>query len=214
VDSLSIDLDVPYFKQAMIGSCGPACLLMVMKYHRPNLKLDRVSEFRVWIFAQLFPFGMTDVFGLAGFAAGRQFKASVIKEERKFELFFNHGRFAWIFTNILVPFFRFNYERIKSKAIKKGVKHHYKKIDFETIEYYVKKKIPPIVMVEQTEYISDKNYPDGILHWVVVTGFNSEKVKINDPDIGPLVIPKTDFIKSINLTKKFNTDKRLVIIEK
>jgi len=214
MDSLSIDLDVPYFKQAMIGSCGPACLLMVMKHHRPNLKFDRVSEFKVWMFAQLFPFGMTDAFGLAGFAAGRQFKASVIKEDIKFELFFNYGRFTWLFTNILVPSFRFNYERIKSKAIKKGVKYHYKEIDIETIKYYVKKKIPTIVMVDQTGYISDKDYPDGVLHWVVVTGFNSDKAKINDPDIGPLTIPKTDFIKSIDLMKIFKTDRRLVIIEK
>ncbi len=209
--NLPINLDVPIFRQTMLGSCGPACLLMVLKYHNPNLKINRILEFRAWIFAQLFPFGMTDAFGLAGFAVGRQFDAMVIKEKKEFDIYFKIDYLSWIANKIMIPFFRLNYERIRKNTLRMGVIEKYKKIDLDTILDYVKKKKPPIVMVDQTKYNSESNYSEGILHWVVVTGFSSNKIKINDPDIGPLIIPKEDFKKSIDL-KNFRTDKRIVII--
>ncbi|MFC1755283.1 hypothetical protein ACFL96_18160 [Thermoproteota archaeon] len=71
------------------------------------------------------------------------------------------------------------------------------------IEDYVKKKKAPIVMVDQTGHISDSNYSEDILHWIVVTGFSLDEIKLNDPDMGQLIIPKVDFRKSIDLKKNF-----------
>ncbi|MFC1755282.1 hypothetical protein ACFL96_18155, partial [Thermoproteota archaeon] len=46
--NLSINLDVPMFRQIMNrGRCGPACLLMVLKYLNPDMEINRLLEFRV-----------------------------------------------------------------------------------------------------------------------------------------------------------------------
>lgn len=210
--NLSTNLDVPIFNQIMLGSCGPACLLMVLKYHNPDLKINRLMEFKAWMFAQLFPFGMTDAFGLAGFAAEKQFEALVIKEKKGFDLYFESNYFLKFIYKLMILFFRFNYERIRVKSMRMGVIEEYKNIDLKMIEDYVTEKKPPIVMVDQTGYMNDTYYSEGILHWVVVTGFSSDKITINDPDMGKLTISKVDFIKAIDLKKNFRTDKRLVII--
>lgn len=211
--NFSINLDVPMFRQTMIGSCGPACLLMVLKYLNPDMKINRLLEFRAWMFAQLFPFGMTDAFGLAGFATGKQFEAMVIKEKKGFDLHYQTDYFSWFISKIMMPFLRFNYERIRVKAVRIGVIEEYKRIDLEMIEDFVMKKKPPIIMVDQTGYISNSNYNEGVLHWVVVTGFTLDEIKLNDPDMGQLIIPKEDFRKAIDLKKNFKTDKRLLIID-
>ncbi len=206
-------LCVPYFKQTVIGSCGPACLMMVLKYHRPELEVNRFLEFRAWMHSQLFPFGMTDAQGLAGFAVARRFKALVIKEKRGFDISFDIRYLGWFLTNFMLPFVRFNYERVRTGALSTGVKEFYEKIDIDTIEHFVQNKKPPIVMVDQTGYAPDDNYQNGVLHWVVVTGFSSEAVTMNDPDIGPMTVPKVDFVKALDLQRNFGTDRRIVIID-
>ncbi|MFQ6134395.1 MAG: peptidase C39 family protein [Nitrososphaerales archaeon] len=207
-------LDVPYFKQTTIGSCGPACLMMVLKYHRPEVKVNRILEFRAWMHAQLFPLGMTDAFGLAEFAATRRFGALVIKEEKRFNVSFDYGYISWFFTIFMLPVLRFNYDRIRTNALSRGVTEFYEKVDIDTIERFVQDKKPPIVMVDQTGYAPDDDYQNGMLHWVVVTGFDSETVKINDPDLGPLAVPKVDFVKALDLLRRnFETDRRIVVID-
>ncbi len=208
-----IELDVPYFKQTVIGSCGPASLMMVLKHHRPEIKISRTLEFRAWMYSQLFPLGMTDAFGLAGFAATRRLEALVIKEQRGFDISFNYGYIGWLFNVFMLPVLKFNYDRIRTNALNRGVKEFYEKVDINMIEHFVQNKKPPIVMVDQTGYAPDDNYQDGVLHWVVVTGFDSETVKMNDPDLGPMVVPKVDFEKALDLRRNFETDRRIVIID-
>ncbi len=207
-----VELDVPYFKQAVIGSCGPASLMMVLKYYQPDLNLSRFLELRAWSYASLFPFGMTDAHGLAGYAAKRGLNALVLKEEQRFDLRFEYGPLSWFFNGITVPLMRFNYNRIRKKALKHGVEERYVKIEVNSIEELVRAGRPPIVMVDQIGYAPDENWKDGVLHWVVVTGFDSNNIKINDPDIGPTTVPKADFEKSLDLRRNFHTDRRVVVI--
>lgn len=186
--------------------------MMVLKYHKPELEVNRVLEFKAWIYAQLFPFGMTDAFGLAGFAAGKEFGALVVKEEKEMNLTVRDGAMKRL-VNAMLPIFRFNYDRIRADALRRGVKEIHSKISVETIERFVEDGRPPIVMVDQTGYAPSDDYRYGILHWVVVTGFNTESVKINDPDIGPsIVVSKPDFEKSLDLRRNFGTDRRIVVV--
>ncbi|MCL4437332.1 MAG: peptidase C39 family protein [Thaumarchaeota archaeon] len=207
-----VELNVPYFKQVVIGSCGPASLLMVLKYHQPDLKLSRLLEIRAWSYASLFPFGMTDAHGLAGYAVKRGLNAIVLKEEQRFNLSFEYGPLGWFFNGITIPLLRFNYNRIRKKALKLGVEERCIKIDIGTIEELIRMGRPPIVMVDQIGYAPDDNWKDGVLHWVVVTGFDSNSIKINDPDIGPTTVPKADFEKSLDLQRNFRTDRRVVVV--
>jgi ABC-type bacteriocin/lantibiotic exporter with double-glycine peptidase domain len=207
-----VELSVPYYKQAVIGSCGPAALMMVLKYYQPDLKLSRFTELSAWNYASLFPFSMTDAHGLAGYAVKRGLNALVLKEEQKFDLRFEYGPLGWFFNGLTIPLLRFNYNRIRKKVLKLGVEERYVKIDISTVEELIRMGRPPIVMVDQIGYAPDDNWKDGVLHWVVVTGFDSSTVKLNDPDIGPITVSKPDFEKSLDLQSNFRTDRRIVVV--
>jgi len=43
-----LKFNVPYYAQSSDFSCGPACVLMVMKHFNPNLHLTRALEYEVW----------------------------------------------------------------------------------------------------------------------------------------------------------------------
>ncbi len=43
-----ICLPVPYYAQTLEFTCGPAYLMMAMKYHDPRLPVDRSLELRLW----------------------------------------------------------------------------------------------------------------------------------------------------------------------
>jgi hypothetical protein len=185
---------------------------MVLKYHRPETDMNRVLEFRAWRYASLFPFGMTDAPGLAGFAAKRGLKALVLKEEPGFELYFDYGSLRRLFTAAMLPILRFNYHRIRRDALRRGVEERYGKISINSVEEFVRVGKPPIVMVDQTGYAPDDNWQDGVLHWIVVTGFDAKNIRINDPDMGPLTVSKTSFEKALDLRRNFETDRRIVVV--
>lgn len=211
---MMVELDVPYFRQTALGSCGPACLMMVLKYHRPEMEVSKVLEFKAWLYAQLFPFGMTDAFGLAGFAAVKGFRALVVKEKKRFGMALGDGDLRRFFVNVTLPLFRFNYERIRYDALRRGVSEVYGDIDVGMIERFVYSGRPPIVMVDQTRYAPEGNYRYGMLHWVVVTGVDSENVKLNDPDLGRgVVVPRSVFERALDLKRNFRMDRRLVIVD-
>lgn len=208
-------LDVPYFKQAMLGSCGPASLLMVLKYHRPELELNRLLEFRAWATANIFPFGMTESFGLALFAAKSGFTPLVLKEDLGFHMKFRDMYVNRRLFDVVLPILKLGYKRLLAESRSRGLEVVYGPIDLDVIERFVEKGLPPIVMVDQTGYAPDEDYRYGVLHWVVITGFEDDTVIINDPDLGPnLAVPRSKFTHALDLLREnFQTDRRLVVVK-
>ena len=59
-------LDVPYFQLTRFSTCGPAALMMVLKYWDKSFELSKGVEFQMWIKSNPFVFfGGTLQFGLA-----------------------------------------------------------------------------------------------------------------------------------------------------
>ena len=42
-------LDVPYYKQSRQYTCGPAALMMVMKYWDKKIEFSKSIEFDIWL---------------------------------------------------------------------------------------------------------------------------------------------------------------------
>jgi len=53
------ETDVPYYQQTTEFTCGSACLLMAIKYFRPEMEINPILEIRLWR-------GATTVFMLSG----------------------------------------------------------------------------------------------------------------------------------------------------
>jgi predicted double-glycine peptidase len=81
---------VPYYAQTLEFTCGPACLMMAMKYHDPGLTLDRSLELTLWKEATLIfmtsGLGGCGPFGLAVAAQRRGLATRVILADRQIPL--------------------------------------------------------------------------------------------------------------------------------
>ena len=76
-------LDVPYYNQTRFYTCGPAALMMVMKYWDNTIELSRKTEYKLWMMSNPFVFfGGTLQFGLAKTAVHIGFKAKIYQKAR------------------------------------------------------------------------------------------------------------------------------------
>lgn len=160
-------LDVPYFQQTRFSTCGPAALMMVMKYWDKSFELSKGVEFQMWIKSNPFVFfGGTLQFGLAKTALKMGFKAEIYQKARLSE---HHS------TLSRLPFFL---ENIFSLGRRTKVPIHYGKEILEVIHEALTRKIPPIVFLNLKPILGEN-----VFHWLVVTGMDGQKVYVNDPYI-------------------------------
>lgn len=203
----------PYYKQTVIGSCGPACLMMLLKHQKPDRKFGKFHEFRAWFDAWLVPFGMTESYGLAKHALKYGLKPIVIKESQEFSISLPK---SWKLASLLkpmLPYMKLTYKRIRKAALKNGVQEKNSTITLSLIRELIDSNNYPILMVDQSKYAWDESFPDGVLHWIVVTSHDSNGFIINDPDIGPdMKITNEELEKAIDLSN-FGTDRRLLILQ-
>jgi len=73
----SIHLDIPFYRQHYDFTCGPASLMMAMKYLDNDLHLEKGLEIDIWRDANLVTLPGTSRYGLAYSAVVRGFSARV-----------------------------------------------------------------------------------------------------------------------------------------
>ena len=159
-------LDVPYFQQTRTATCGPACLMMVMKYWDPSLELSRKFEFQLWKRSySFFLFGGTFQFGLAATAAKLGFKTEIYQKTRFSDAYPNFPQLVTLIENI-----------VSHKTRRLQIPIRYGKDNMEVIRGSLHKKIPPIVFVNLKPILGEN-----VFHWVVITGLDEQNVYMNDP---------------------------------
>ncbi len=159
-------LDVPYFQQTRTATCGPACLMMVMKYWDPSIELSRRFEFQLWKRSySFFLLGGTFQFGLAETAAKLGFKTEIYQKTRFSDAYPKFPQLVTLIENIVSH---------KTRRLKIPIR--YGKDNMEVIRDSLHKKIPPIVFVNLKPILGEN-----VFHWVVVTGLDEQNVYMNDP---------------------------------
>jgi predicted double-glycine peptidase len=159
-------LDVPYFQQTRTATCGPACLMMVMKYWDHSFEFSRRVEFNLWMKSfSLFLFGGTYQFGLAKAAVDMGFKSEIYQ---KTQFSKNYVKIPRFFDFI---------EYIVSYSARHVHIPLYCNSDVTTVIHEsLGKGIPPIIFVTLKPLVGESAF-----HWVVVTGVDDRYVYINDP---------------------------------
>jgi predicted double-glycine peptidase len=166
-------LDVPYFQQTRTATCGPACLMMVMKYWDPSLEFSRRFEFQLWKKSySFFLLGGTFQFGLAETAAKLGFKTEIYQKTRFSDTYPKFPQLVTLIENIV----SYKTRRLKIHIL-------YGKDNMEVIRDSLHKKIPPIVFVNLKPILGEN-----VFHWVVVTGLDEQNAYLNDPYV-PLGFP-------------------------
>jgi hypothetical protein len=159
-------LEVPYFQQTRTATCGPACLMMVMKYWDSSFDLTRKMEFQLWKESySLFLLGGTFQYGLASTAAAHGFHPEISQKTR-----FSTGYPRLPALATLIE------SMVSHKAHRMNIPIHYGSENIQVINNALSQNIPPIVFINLFPLIGEN-----VLHWVVVTGLEEHLVYINDP---------------------------------
>ncbi|HIH00068.1 MAG TPA: hypothetical protein HA258_05740 [Thermoplasmata archaeon] len=161
-------LDVPYFQQTRTATCGPACLMMVMKYWDPSLKFSRKMEFYLWKKSySLFMFGGTFQYGLAVAATTLGYTTEIYQKTRFSDGYPKYPELATLIERM-----------VSHKALRLHISIQYGYENIRVVDDALRQKIPPIVFINLLPLL-DEN----VFHWVVVTGLDEQMVYINDPYI-------------------------------
>ena len=187
-------LDVPYFQQTRTATCGPACLMMVMKYWNPSFEFSRRVEFDLWMKSfSLFLFGGTYQFGLAKAAVSAGFQSEVYQKTAFSQ---NYPRIPRLvdFIEYLVSYSA----RRARVSITCGTE------SMSVIHDSLRRGIPPIVFVNLAPLVGEN-----VFHWVVVTGMDNLKIYVNDPYVpvdSPVAMKKAYPVAIAVFQKAVNTD--------
>jgi predicted double-glycine peptidase len=193
-DDDHVMFDVPYFQQTRTATCGPACLMMVMKYWDSSFEFSHRIEFDLWMKSfSLFLFGGTYQFGLAKAAVNTGFKSEIYQKTAFSQ---NYQR--------IPGFFDFIEYLVSYGARRAHVPITCGADSMTMIHETLRCGIPPIVFVKLTPLVGEN-----VFHWVVVTGLDNQMVYVNDPYVpvnAPVTMKKGYPVPIVVFQKAVSTD--------
>jgi ribosomal-protein-alanine acetyltransferase len=168
--------NIPYHAQTLDFTCGPACVMMTLKYFFPQFELTRALEMTLWKEATMIfmasGFGGTDGYGLALSAVNRGLSCRLIMS---------------MDTTPMLRSVRIQKKREVMKVVHNDLKKRARRAGATsaTYEYGIDEIISalhwgmvPIAMISTYRLTGDR-----VPHWVIVTGFDRDHVYIHDPDV-------------------------------
>jgi len=169
--------NVPYYSQTAEFTCGPACVLMVMKHFDPKLKLNRDIEFEVWRQCNMIGTRGADPFGLAVPLIETGLEVRLITQrKRMIDVKPWKHRLLRHFSREEIELSFFGMRENQRRALNRNLSVQYKRPTFSDIVSGVKAGFVPIALVHMG-VVHSLNIP----HWVVITDAVEDKVVFNDP---------------------------------
>jgi hypothetical protein len=166
-------LDVPHYRQRFDFSCGPACLMIAMKFFDNRMKLNRELELDIWREAHLIEIWGTSRYGLALSAHRRGFPTRIVSNA-------DDMGYAGTIKNseykIDKKWLRHFFEDLKRKCSKAKIEEKIIDFDVDEIRKVLDDGAIPIILVS-AEFLSDEKIP----HWIVVKGYDKKHFYIDNP---------------------------------
>lgn len=167
---------VPYYRQTLDFTCGPAALMMAMKTLDPELTLSRALELRIWresttIFMTS-GHGGCGPYGLALAAYRRGFDVEVYVNDEG-ALFLDSVR-----SQEKKEVIRLVQDDMLEEIQKLPIRLTYGSLGVSDLQQKVEEGGIPIVLIS-----SYRIYQEKFPHWVVVTGFDERYIYVHDPSV-------------------------------
>lgn len=169
--------NLPYYAQTSEFTCGPACVLMVMKYFNPKLELNRQLEFDIWRQCNMIGIRGADPYGLSVPLIDAGFDVRLITQRKRVvdeQPWRNRLRRHYSREEIENSFF--GMRENKRRAIARNLVVQFKRPVVADIVRGVMEERIPIALVHMG-IVHRFNIP----HWVVVSDADEQKVVFNDP---------------------------------
>ena len=164
---------VPYYRQTLEFTCGPATLMMAMKAVDPTLELGRHLELRLWREA-------TTIFMTAGHGGCGPYGMALSAYHRGFPV--------EVFVNDLGTMFVDSVRSEEKKEVMRVVEEDFlEEIAQENIPLYYRPINVPEMIVKMAQggipvilISSYRIYKEKFPHWVVVTGYDDRFIYVHD----------------------------------
>ena len=169
--------NIPYYAQSAEFTCGPACVLMVMKHFKPDLEIDRNLEFEVWRQCNMIGVRGADPYGLSVPLIDAGYEVRLITQRQK-----HVDQQRWKrrlrrhFSSEEVDLSLMGMQQNESRARKRDLRVRFKRPVVRDILHGIQEGFVPVALVHMG-VVHSLNIP----HWVVVTAADSESVTFNDP---------------------------------
>lgn len=169
--------NMPYYAQSSEFTCGPACVLMVMRHFDPRMEISRELEFEVWRQCNMIGIKGADPYGLSVPLIDAGYEVRLVTQRKKVvnEKIWKH-RLVRHFSSEEIELSLFGMRENERRALGRGLPVTYKRPIVSEILRGVREGFVPIALVHMG-VIHSLNIP----HWVVVTDADEEKIVFNDP---------------------------------
>lgn len=165
---------VPFYRQTLEFTCGPASLLMAMCSLNSETELDRAHEIEIWRES-------TTVFMTSGHGGCGPHGLALAAHDRGFgvELFLSESGALFIDSvrseekKEVMTLVQQGFEQRVTEA---GIAVHYQRLSMAEMRERFEDGAIPVVLIS-----SYRIYKEKFPHWVVVTGFDDRYVYVHDP---------------------------------
>lgn len=166
---------VPYYRQTLEFTCGPAALLMAMHALDPTLEPDRRLELRIWREATTVYMtsghGGCSAYGLALSTHHRGFRVEVWTSGPADEMFVDSVR-----SEQKKAVIRLVNRDFLDEMAACGIALHQARLPLDAMQRAFEQGAIPVVLISAWRIYRQRQ-----LHWVTVTGFDREYVYLHDP---------------------------------
>jgi ribosomal protein S18 acetylase RimI-like enzyme len=164
---------VPFYAQTLDFTCGPAALMMAMKALDPSIPLDRKNELRIWRES-------TTIFMTSGHGGCGPHGLALAAHHRGFDVELHVNDTGALFMNSVRSPEKRDVMRLVQEDFIEQMQNlliplHYGSLKVADLEVLFEQGAIPLVLISYYQFYQEK-FP----HWVVVTGFDSRFVYIND----------------------------------
>ena len=171
-----VSLNIPYHAQTLDFTCGAACVMMALKYFRPQQELTRTLEMRIWkeatLVFMLSGYAGTDPFGLSLSCVDRGLTCRVMISLDTTPLLMS------VRTAKKREIMKVVHSDMMRQARKSGVHRVICEYGIEEIVSALYRGLVPIALISTYRLTGDQ-----VPHWVVVTGCERDYLYIHDPDL-------------------------------
>lgn len=168
---------VPYYQQSSEFSCGPACVLMVMKHFEPRLELGRSLEFEIWRQCNMIGIKGADAYGLSVPLIDAGYEVRLLTQRRRvIDPAPWKRRLLRLFSAEDIQLSLFGMKQNQKRALRRHLQVTFKRPIVGDIVRGVREGFVPIALVHMG-VVHSLNIP----HWVVVTDADKTSVVFNDP---------------------------------
>jgi hypothetical protein len=169
----SIHLSIPFYRQHYDFTCGPACLMMAMKYLEYDQRMGKDREIDIWREGNLVAVCGTSRYGLAYSAAVRGFSAGVTSNTGGIDFV---EKFVPPIDGPAMQLLREQFYERRTRCRKSGVRERQKTITGKIIRESLFSNHVPLIVTDSL-LCGKEDLP----HWVVVTGIDDKFLYFSSP---------------------------------